>query len=72
MSTKKNEQIAVSLDGSRIHVPSRNSRNTDSDVARDSDHDLVDRMLYLIMKHIIPMEFHHELTTFLNCQDHTW
>jgi len=63
MSTKKNEQIAVSLDGSRTHIPSCNSRNTVSDVARDSDHDLVDRMLYLIMKHNIPMEFYHELTT---------
>jgi len=33
MSTKKNEQIAVSLDGNRIHVPS-GARNTDSDVTR--------------------------------------
>ena len=59
VSTSKNELVTIPLDNS-CHTSSQESCNTHDTGGTDSE--LTDRILYLIMKHNIPMEFYHELT----------
>ena len=55
ISSSKNELVTIPLD-ERCHTSSH-----ESDTG-GTDPQLIDRILYLIMKHNIPMEFYHELT----------
>jgi len=56
VSTTKNELVTIPLDDS-CHTSLQESHDTGG-----TDSELIDRILYLIMKHNIPMEFYHELT----------
>ena len=55
VSSSKNELVTIPLDDN-CHTSSQ-----ESDTG-GTDSELIDRILYLIMKHNIPMEFYHELT----------
>ena len=55
VSFSKNELVTIPLD-ERCHTSSQESGTG------GTESELIDRILYLIMKHNIPMEFYHELT----------
>lgn len=54
VSSSKNELVTIPLDDS-CHTAHTSSQEA------NTDPELIDRILYLIMKHNIPMEFYHEL-----------
>ena len=55
VSSSKNKLVTIPLD-ERCHTSSQESGTG------GTESELIDRILYLIMKHNIPMEFYHELT----------
>lgn len=60
VSTKKNETVPVPLDHSSQNSSQEPSANSTA-CSETNREDVVDRMLYLIMKHNVPMEFYHEM-----------
>lgn len=54
--SSKNKLVTIPLN-EHCHTSSQ-----ESDTGRTDRSELIDRILYLIMKHNIPMEFYHELT----------
>jgi len=60
MSTKTNETVPVPLDHSSQNSPQESSANSAA-CSETGQEDVIDRILYLIMKHNVPMEFYHEM-----------